>query len=375
MNLETNIPAELWASIRTNYEKRNFTGAILDAFHFLSDLIRKKSGSEGDGAALIGTALGGATPKIKLNKLQSESEWNVQRGMEQLLRGIYQTFRNPRSHEKTADSEEDAQIIIIFLGYIVRQLDLAKSQFSREDFIKRILDPDFVPQARYSELLVEEIPTSQRLETFLDVYRAKNSGKIDNLRHFFNALLPKLSDDERAQAYEVISEELKIADDEATIRVVIGTLGKTCWKNLHETARLRIENRLIRSVKEGKYNAKQKRVRDGSLGTWIISIFSQISLKQEALRAISDSLESSSTEREDYILKYIFSSMASLSDTFPFGYDDLFTSKLKNGDERFFKAIRDSSPWTDWSLELSDAIINFEAVEPIYDPFDDDIPF
>ncbi|MHC8296333.1 TIGR02391 family protein [Pseudomonas sp. LB3P58] len=329
MNLETNIPAELWASIRTNYEKRNFTGAILDAFHFLSDLIRKKSGSEGDGAALIGTALGGATPKIKLNKLQSESEWNVQRGMEQLLRGIYQTFRNPRSHEKTADSEEDAQIIIIFLGYIVRQLDLAKSQFSREDFIKRILDPDFVPQARYSELLVEEIPTSQRLETFLDVYRAKNSGKIDNLRHFFNALLPKLSDDERAQAYEVISEELKIADDEATIRVVIGTLGKTCWKNLHETARLRIENRLIRSVKEGKYNAKQKRVRDGSLGTWIISIFSQISLKQEALRAISDSLESSSTEREDYILKYIFSSMASLSDTFPFGYDDLFTSKLK----------------------------------------------
>ena len=375
MNLETKIPTELWASIRTNYEKRNFTGAILDAFHFLSDLIRKKSGAEGDGASLIGSALGGASPKIKLNKLQSESEWNVQKGMEQLLRGIYQTFRNPRSHEKTADTDEDAQIIIIFIGYIVRQLDLAKSQFSREDYLKRILDPDFVPQTRYSELLAEEIPIGQRLETFLDVYRAKTSGKIENLRHFFNALLPKLSNDEINQAYEVISEELKTADDEATIRIIIGSLGKTCWKHLHEAARLRIENRLIRSVKEGKYDTKLKRTRDGSLGTWITSILPQISLKQEALRAISDSLSSANTERENYIIKYILPNMISLSEDFPFGYDELFTEKIKLGDVRFYNAVRESTPWSDWSEELSNALTNFVAVEPTYDPFDDDIPF
>lgn len=374
LNLETKIPTELWSSIRTNYEKRNFTGAVLDAFHFLSDLIRKKSGIEGDGTPLIGSALGGATPKIKLNKLQSESERNIQKGMEQLLRGMYQTFRNPRSHEKISDTEEDAQIIVIFIGYIVRQLDLAKSQFSREDYLKRILDPDFVPQVRYSELLAAEIPAAQRLETFLDVYREKTSVKVENLRHFFDALLPKLSNDEINQAYEVISDELKTTDDDATIRTIIGSLGDKCWKHLHETARLRIENRLIKSIKEGKYDINLKRTRGGALGTWITTILPYLSLKMEALRTISDSLSSENTEREDYIIKYILPSMTCLSDNLPFGYDILFTEKIKSGDLRFYNAAI-AAPWSDWSEELSDAVTNFVAVEPAYDSSDEDIPF
>ena len=38
----------------TQYEARNYTAAILDAIHFLSDLIRECAGLEGDGVALVG---------------------------------------------------------------------------------------------------------------------------------------------------------------------------------------------------------------------------------------------------------------------------------------------------------------------------------
>lgn len=374
MNLETRIPNELWLAIKINYEKRNFTGAILDAFHYLSDLIRKKSGAEGDGSALIGSALGGATPKIKLNRLQSDSEWSVQKGMEQTLRGIYQAIRNPRSHEKISDTDEDAQIIIIFLGYIVRQLDLAKSQFSREDFLKRVLDPDFVPQERYSELLTLEIPPAQRLETFLDIYRAKSEGKIENLRFFFCSLLPKLSNDELIQVYSVISDELKTVDDESTIRIVLGSLGTVCWEYLDETARLRIENRLIRSIKEGRYNKKQNRIRDGALGTWIIRILPSMLLKQETLRGIYDCLNSSSTEREDYIFEYIFSKVDLLSKTIPTNYESLVVKKIKSGDERFYHEML-FHPWQVWGDELTRAFNDFVPAEPKTDSFDDDIIF
>lgn len=374
MNLETKIPTELWIATRTNYEKRNFTGAILDAFHFLSDLIRKKSGVEGDGAALIGSALGGATPKIKLNRLQSDSEWSIQKGMEQTLRGIYQAIRNPRSHEKISDTDEDAQIIIIFLGYIVRQLDLAKSQYSREDFLKRVLDPDFVPQERYSELLASEIPAAQRLETFLDIFRAKSEGKTENLRYFFCALLPKLSNDELIQVYAVISDELKTVDDEATIRITLGSLGTTCWKHLDEAARLRIEHRLIRSIKEGRYNKKQTRIRDGALGTWAIRILPLMLLKQEALREIYDCLSSDSTEREDYIFEYLFSKIDALSETIPANYERLITKKIKNGDERFYNEMLFHS-WQTWGEELNSAFNNFVPAPPKPDFFDDDIVF
>ncbi|MGF6095272.1 TIGR02391 family protein [Pseudomonas sp. 18175] len=375
MNLETKITTELWASIRTSYDKQDFTGAILDAFHFLSDLLRKKSGAEGDGAALIGSALGGTAPKIKLNKLQTESEQNIQRGMETTLRGMYQTFRNPRSHEKFSDTEEDAQVIIIFIGYIVRQIDSAKSQFSREDFLKRVMDPDFFPNNRYSDLLVSEIPAGQLLEVFLDTYRSKTSGKIENLRFFFNSILQKLNTDQLRQAHEAISEELKTADDETTIRYIVGSLGAACWEQIHETARLRIENRLIKSIKEGRYNIKQERTLDGSLGTWATCIFSKMLLKQEALRAILGSFNSKNTERENYVFKFISASTINLSEQTPFGYDELFTRKIKAGDNRYYEAIIMGEFWSPMSDALKEATNSFTPALPTYDPFDDDVPF
>lgn len=375
MNLETKITAELWASIRTNYEKRDFTGAILDAFHFLSDLIRKKSGSEGDGAALVGSAFGGASPKIKLNKLQTESEQSIQRGMEMTLRGMYQTFRNPRSHEKFSDTEEDAQVIVIFIGYMVRQLDLAKSQFSREDFLKRVMDPDYFPNNRYSDLPVSEVPAGQLLEVFLDTYRIKTSGKIENLRYFFNSLLPKLSTEQLKQAFEVISDELKTADDETTIRYVVGSLGAYCWENIHEAARLRIENRLIKSIKEGRYNLKQERILEGSLGTWVTCIFSKMILKQETIRVIYSNLSSKNTERENYVFKYLLTKLTTLSEDTPFGFDDLFTKKIREGDARFYDSVFIGDFWSTQSAELEDAINSFIPALPTYDPFDDEVPF
>jgi uncharacterized protein (TIGR02391 family) len=104
MNLESKIEERLWKMIQNSYEDRNYTGAIHDAIYFLSDLIREKSGLESDGVSLIGQAFGGKSPKLKVNKLQSESDKNIQAGIAQILRGIYQAIRNPRSHEKYNDS-------------------------------------------------------------------------------------------------------------------------------------------------------------------------------------------------------------------------------------------------------------------------------
>lgn len=377
MNLETRLPTDLWEAVRMNYEKRNFTGAILDAFYFLSDFLRKKSGAEGDGAALIGQALGGATPKIKLNRLQSESEWNVQKGVEQMLRGFYQAVRNPRSHEKTTDSEDDAQVLIIFIGYLVRQIDQAKSQFSRADFLKRILDPDFVPQERYAKLLVDQIPNGQRLEVFLDVYRTKETGKPEHLRHFFTVLLPQLSEDELRQVYEVISEELKTADDETPIRLIIGSFDDSIWPNIDEAARLRIENRLIRSVREGRYNRHQNSCRGGALATWSTRLLPHFSLKQEFLRAVSDKLRSDSAEEEDYIFRYLFGNLKILADPMPPYIESILRMKLKKGNGRFHDAMIFSCPWDSetYTPELTKALAEFKEAEESSNDFEDDIPF
>ncbi len=100
MNLQTHISDQLWEAIEGSYQAGNFSHAVLDALHFVTDTIRQKSGIDADGAALVGQALGGDTPKLRINAFQTETEKNIQRGIEQILRGIYTGIRNPRSHEQ-----------------------------------------------------------------------------------------------------------------------------------------------------------------------------------------------------------------------------------------------------------------------------------
>src|SRR5437764_11655835 len=104
MNLETEINPELWQAIRRSYENGAYANAILDSIHFLSEAIRMKTGLQSDGTALAGQAFGGKSPKLRLNRLETESEQNIQHGVEQLLRGVYQALRNPRSHGRVDDT-------------------------------------------------------------------------------------------------------------------------------------------------------------------------------------------------------------------------------------------------------------------------------
>lgn len=377
MNLETRLPAELWQAIRVNYENRDFTASILDAFYFLSDLIRKKSGAEGDGSTLIGLALGGKSPKIKINRLQSESEINIQKGIETTLRGLYQAIRNPRSHEKISDTEEDAQAIIFFIGHIIRIIDKAKSKFSRQEFLRLVFDPNFVPQARYAKLLLAEVPVGQRLEVFIDVYRAKESGKPDHLKILFSELIPLLTDNDFKQACEVISDELMLADNDATIIFALGSLNYNTWPNISEAARLRTENRLISSIHDGRYNKVTDTCNGGALATWSTRYLAVFTLKKEFIQAISDSLGSNRSERENYVFKYFWHSLKSISEEMPTAIDFIFSVELTKGNSRFYNALKYGCPWekASWTQLLQKSFEGFEAADGLAEDFDDDIPF
>lgn len=286
MNIQTKIPDVLWSAVKLNYERKHYSNAILDSFYLLSDLIREKSGMEGDGSTLIGSALGGQNPKIKLNRLQSESEINFQRGMEQILRGLYQAIRNPRSHEKIEDSEESAQTIIIFIGFIVENISQAKSRFSKEDFLKRVKDKDFAQEERYADLLTSEIPENQLLAVFLEVYKSKKEIDVYSLNFFLKSLFKKISQDEKEKIYEKISDDLKTTNEDVDIRCIIGAIGTEVWPNIDQAARLRIENKLIKSIRDGIYHKITDNCSAGSLGTWSTNIFPHFTLKNEISYAI-----------------------------------------------------------------------------------------
>jgi len=377
MNLETKLDPRLWEAVRETYETRSFTSAILDAMYFLSDLLRERTGLESDGVALVGEAFGGSSPKLKVNALQTDSEKNVQKGLEQLLRGMYQAIRNPRSHGKVNDAEDDAQALLLFINYLVKLVGESKSPFSKSAFVARVFDPDFVANERYATLLVNEIPVKKRLEVFHEVYRFKSGGKGENLKYFFAALLKTLQDDEKQTVNQTISQELQQTDDETAITIIIQSFDSQIWPLLDEAARLRTENKLIRSIASGRYISAMQTCRAGSFGTWAARLFPYFTLKGEALRAIQNKLASRDRAEQDYVFRFLLLEVDSLSDVPSKAFESLVIKGLAAGDIRFFQAAQAFYFWEDakWSPELKAAVDNFREVEPTPELSDEDIPF
>jgi uncharacterized protein (TIGR02391 family) len=151
MNLQTHIRNPLWLAIQSTYQSGNYSHAILDAMHHLSNVLRDKTGLDGDGAALVGQALGGDSPRLRLNRFQTETERNEQRGIESILRGMYQAIRNPRSHEQMEDSQETADAIIYYLDYLLGVIDKSREPFEMAQFITRVFDSRFYQSQSYAD--------------------------------------------------------------------------------------------------------------------------------------------------------------------------------------------------------------------------------
>ena len=209
MNLQTHVPEPLWAVVASAYETENYSHAILGATYFLSTVLRDRAGVDGDGAALVGQALGGDPPKLKLNSLQTESDKNVQKGFEQILRGIYVGIRNPRSHEQTVDDKETADAVIHFIGYVIGLLNASKEAFTLDAFVERVFDTEFVESERYAELIVAEVPKLRLGDALISLFRARRKGELRKLRYLISKMLSALSPNQLSSFLAVVSEELR----------------------------------------------------------------------------------------------------------------------------------------------------------------------
>src|SRR2546430_9533218 len=143
MNLEAQIRPELWDAVKSSYQATNYTHAIRDAMVVITATLRDRSGIDGDGDELVGKALGlknDKPPLIKINPLQTRTEKDIQRGLMQVLQGMYALVRNPRSHEKLDDSQETADSIIIFINYLIGLMGGSQQSFTLQDFIQTVHD-------------------------------------------------------------------------------------------------------------------------------------------------------------------------------------------------------------------------------------------
>jgi len=269
MNIQTSIDSRLWEAIKASYEAKNYCHAINDAIHFLTDVIREKSGFDDDGVSLVSKSFGGENPVIKLNKFQTQTEKDIQKGTEALLRGIYQAIKNPRSHEQINDNEKNANAIILFIDFLILNIDKAKPPFDFNEFLDRVNDKYFVPEQEYVEELVKSIPVKKIFEVLIELIRYRKGSNIENSILVMRNIIPLLDEDQLREFLIIVSEGLKVADDYASIRITLSILDNSHWKNIDKSSRLRLEKILLDSILDGRCNSCDSLINgDGAIATF-----------------------------------------------------------------------------------------------------------
>ena len=112
-----------YAQFRDGY----FRDAVLNGVVALFDLIRKRSGLDKDGAALVNETFSLDHPLLVFSTLDSESGQNDQKGFMEILRGAYQGIRNPKAHSLswTDLDEHKAAQYLVFVSLLARRVDEA----------------------------------------------------------------------------------------------------------------------------------------------------------------------------------------------------------------------------------------------------------
>jgi hypothetical protein len=208
---------------------------------------------------------------LRINKFQIETERNEQKGIENILRGLCQAIRNPRSHEQIEDKQETADAIIYFVNYLLVIIEKAEEPFVTAKFLESVFDPDFYRSQQYAELLVAQVPVNKRFDILVSIYREKFRGEIYNVAQIIEALIRQLTDEQIIQFMAIVSDELATITDEKGFRYNLHLLPPGLWEQVHEVSRLRAENRVIKELREGR----------GALSTWARGHFLHFALKQQ----------------------------------------------------------------------------------------------
>jgi uncharacterized protein (TIGR02391 family) len=103
----------LRAATRSRFVSNHYADAVEAGVKALNELVRSRTGSTQDGDALMTAAFSANAPKLRLNRLRSDSDRSEQRGHMMLCQGVVAAWRNPRAHNSQIDDQPDTALMML----------------------------------------------------------------------------------------------------------------------------------------------------------------------------------------------------------------------------------------------------------------------
>jgi uncharacterized protein (TIGR02391 family) len=103
----------LRVATRSRFVSTHYADAVEAGVKALNELVRARTGSTKDGDELMTTTFSANKPRLRLNRLRSDSDRSEQRGHMMLCQGVVAAWRNPRAHSSRFDDEPETALMML----------------------------------------------------------------------------------------------------------------------------------------------------------------------------------------------------------------------------------------------------------------------
>jgi uncharacterized protein (TIGR02391 family) len=302
------IKKELWDVIENYYEKELYDEALRKACLFIIKLIQEKSDCyDKDGEKLIDYVfLKQPKPIIIINKYETETDMDEQRGFAFLLKGLICTTRNPLSHELNFPFNKEAvESIILFINnYILEKLIIESKEFSYvQNWYNFVFNDNITDDKDYYDVILNNISKPKRLELLKDVLENIRNIEKDRYKYFIKKLLLSLSEKQKKEFNEILNKKLIHYIDDREFIMFLDHFPPIIWNELDLLVKTRLEKIILQSLKSGEMDSLGGKVTDGFLAPWATEYIDYFVTKDEFYETIFSKLNFSEKEGI-YVITY-----------------------------------------------------------------------
>lgn len=300
---KNNVSKDFWNAISSHYEKECYEDTLKDACLYIIELVQEKSENfDMDGEKLINNVFSEKNPKLLINKNQTPSEIDEQRGYGFILRGLICAIRNPLSHDKHIKySKETTESILIFINnYILPKLEDTKEFGYVDNWFNFIFIENDNDSERYTNKILDNLNKKDRTSLMKEIIENLTEISEGKYSYFINTLYNSLTLKSKNEIIVMLNRKLIKSRDDLYLRMFFDHFNQEIWKELDDLVTVRIEEMVIESIKKGEIVL----AKDAYLSTWVCDWIKYFSNYEEIKKVLLKKIYIK--EEAMYTFKYFY---------------------------------------------------------------------
>lgn len=311
MNIKDYIREDAWKAIEHHYTAEDYTEALRDAGFLLKDVLQAKSGEyDKDNTKLVEAVLCGQNPVLKINSFSTQSEKDMQNGIAIGIKGIFLHVRNPMSHEKITYNKKDADAILIYMDYLIRQVDKLYGVTLIDEWLPLLKDCSFTSSPEYADELIKEVPRKKTYELLEAIYDERERITKYRTKYFVQLLIQRLTSEEKVMFTNKLNTDLAQTHGDGGLAMFFHFFGEAFFENLKRVVRLRIEDIVLQGIESGWIDPDtgETEGRNAVTATWAVDFIDRFETKGKIEEMLFQKVIKSDRQREyalEYFEKYV----------------------------------------------------------------------